>query len=388
VNRRNFVTAAAGTLAAAGKVLGANDRIRLGLIGNGGRCTLLSTHLKALQGHEVVMTSDVYQPRREAMAQKMGAPAKPVRDYHEVLDSKDVDAVVIASPDHWHARMVLDAVAAGKDVYCEKPVTHTIAEGEPLIAGVEKSGRVVATGTQQRSWDHFIQGKALVESGKLGQIALAQCYWYQNYNRAKRPADAGTIDAAKLDWKSWLGTAPDQPFAEIKYRRWRWFWDFGGGAFTDLMTHWIDVIMWYMNSPVPQTVSAFGAVHVNHELQCPDTVNAAIEFPNNYTAVYTGTMIESLEDGGIVLRGTDAMMKLTRGGFDIYREGKGRGGQLPEPELSVKSTGDGTRTNLQNWLDCIRSRKQPNANIRAGVEAARTSHLANQAMREGRRITV
>jgi predicted dehydrogenase len=247
---------------------------------------------------------------------------------------------------------------------------------------------VVATGTQQRSWDHFIQAKELVQGGKLGQIALAQCYWYQNYHRPQRPADAGAIDAAKLDWKSWLGTAPEQPFSEIRYRRWRWFWDFGGGAFTDLMTHWIDVIMWYMGSPMPRTVSAFGAVHVNHDLELPDTVNAAIEFPNNYTAVYTGTMIESLEDGGIVLRGTDAMMKLTRAGFDIYAEGKSRGGQLPPPELSVKSTGDGTKTNLQNWLDCIRSRKQPNANIRAGVEAARTSHLANQAMREGRRITL
>ena len=322
------------------------------------------------------------------MAAKMGPQARPVRDYREVLDSKEVDAVVIATPDHWHARMVLEAVAAGKDVYCEKPVTHTIAEGGPLIAAVEKSGRVVATGTQQRSWDHFIQAKALVAGGKLGQIALAQCYWYQNYHHTRRPADAGGIDAAKLDWKAWLGPAPEQPFSELRYRRWRWFWDFGGGAFTDLMTHWIDVIMWYMNSPEPLTVSAFGAVHVNFELECPDTVNAAIEFPNNYTAVYTGTMIESLEDGGIVLRGTDAMMKLTRAGFDIYAEGKGRGTQLPEPELSVKSTGDGTRTNLQNWLDCIRSRKQPNADIRAGVEAARTSHLANQAMREGRRITM
>jgi len=138
---------------------------------------------------------------------------------------------------------------------------------------------------------------------------------------------------------------------------------------------------------MPRTVQAFGAVHVNHELELPDTVNASIEFPNNYTAVYTGTMIESLEDGGIVLRGTDAMMKLTRSGFDIYEEGKSRGGQLPPPELSVKSTGDGTKTNLNNWIDCMRTRKQQNANIRAGVEAASMSHLTNQAMREGRRLT-
>jgi predicted dehydrogenase len=385
VNRRNFVTTAAGTIAAAGRIPGANDRIRVALIGTGGRCNGLATHLKSIPGNEVVLACDVYPPRREAMCEKMGPQAKPVHDYRKVLDSRDVDAVVIAAPDHWHTRMVLDAVAAGKDVYCEKPVTHSVAEGEPLIAGVEKSGRVVATGTQQRSWEHFIQARQLVQDGKLGQIALAECYWYQNYHVQRR---GDPIDASKVDWKTWLGGAPDQPYSELKYRRWRWFWDFGGGAFTDLMTHWIDVIMWYMNSPSPRTVQAFGATHVNREFECPDTVSAAIEFPNNYTAIYNGTMIESLEDGGIVLRGTEAMMKLTRSGFDIYQEGKGRGSQLPPPELSVKSAGDGTKSNLANWLDCVRSRKQPNANIRAGVEAARTSHLANQAMREGRRITL
>jgi predicted dehydrogenase len=388
VNRRNFVTAAAGTVAATSRILGANDRIRLGLIGTGGRCGLLSTHLKQLPGNEVLLTSDVYQPRREAMAEKMGPQAKPVADYRAVLDSKDIDAVVIATPDFWHAPMVLAAVAAGKDVYVEKPVTHTIAEGEPLIAGVEKSGRIVATGTQQRSWDHFIQAKELVAGGKLGQVVLAQCYWYQNYHRALGPADTSSIDPGKLDWKSWLGASPDQPFEAIRYRRWRWFWDFGGGAFTDLMTHWIDVIMWYMNSPVLQSVTASGAVHVNRDLECPDTVNASIEFPNNYTAIYYGAMIGALEDGGIVLRGTDAMMKLSRSGFEVYEEGKTRGGVLPPPAIAVKSTGDGTRTNLENWLDCIRSRKQPNAHIRAGVEAANTAHRANQSMRENRRIVV
>jgi predicted dehydrogenase len=288
--------------------------------------------------------------------------------------------------------MLLEAVAAGKDVYCEKPVTHKLSEGDRLIAGVEKSGRVVATGTQQRSWAHYLQAKDLVQSGKLGQVTLAQCYWYQNYlNRGARPADRGSgIDAAKLDWKRWLGPAPEQPFSEIRYRRWRWFWDFGGGALTDLMTHWIDVIQWYMESPALQSVQAFGAIHAVKELECPDTVNACMQFPNNYTAIYYGTMTGSIEDGGIVLRGTDATMNLTRQGFTIYREGAPRvpGTYLPAPEMVVPSAGDGTRTNLENWIDCIRSRKLPNAHIRAGVEAARTSHLANQALRERRVITV
>src|SRR5205085_7170362 len=129
-----------------------------------------------------------------------------------------------------------------------------LSEGEKLIGEVERSGRVVASGTQQRSWDHYLLAKQMVDAGRLGQITLAQCYWYQDYLRERRPETE--IDVSKLDWKKWLGPAPDQPFDPIKFRRWRFFWDFGGGIFTDLMTHWIDVIQWFMKSPRPQTVTA------------------------------------------------------------------------------------------------------------------------------------
>lgn len=391
MNRRDFVTATAtGTLLANGRVLGANDRIRIGLIGTGGRCMYLASLLKALPGTEIVAACDVYEPRRLAAVEKMGPQTRAVEDYRAVLDDRGIDAVVVGAPDHWHTPMTLDAVAAGKDVYCEKPVTHTVAEGARLIAGVEKSGRVVATGTQQRSWDHFVLAKELVDSGRLGEITLVQCYWYQNYLGRPRPANpADQIDPAKLDWKRWLGSAPEQAFSETKYRRWRFFWDFGGGIFTDLMTHWIDVIMWFMKSPVLQSVQASGATHVLHDLQCPDTVNCCIQFPNNYTAIYYGTMNGSLEGGGIIFRGSQATMKLTRDGVWVYREGKipAEGTNMPEPDVIVRSTGDGTRTNLQNWLDSIRSRKTPNANVRVAVEAANVSHLANQAMRTGKTAT-
>jgi len=318
----------------------------------------------------------------------MGPQAKPATDYREVLNRSDIDAVVIGAPDHWHVPMTLDATAAGKDVYVEKPVTHTIEEGDKLIAGVEKSKRVVATGTQQRSWDHYLLAKQLVEGGRLGQITLAEMYWYQNYVRPASQESKKEIDSSRLDWKSFLGSAPDQPFAPIKYRQWRFFWDFGGGIFTDLMTHWIDVVQWFMKSPSPTSVEAAGSKHALHEWQCPDTVNASILFPQNFTAVYTGTMVSSLEDGGIIFRGSQGVMKLTRTGFWLYRESNERRNdrELPEADMIVRSTDDGTRANLANWLDCIRSRAVPNANVRAGVEAARTSHLANLAMRDGKMI--
>src|SRR5689334_1455016 len=147
----------------------------------------LARLLQGLPGNEIIAACDAYEPRRLEAAERMGPQTKPTGDYREVLGRTDIDAVVIGAPDHWHVPMTLDAVAAGKDVYCEKPVTHSIDEGGKLIAGVEKSGRVVATGTQQRSWDHYVLARQLIQSGRLGQITLAEMYWYQNYVRAQEP---------------------------------------------------------------------------------------------------------------------------------------------------------------------------------------------------------
>jgi len=387
MNRRSFLHTAAA-VAAARRALGANDRIRIGLIGTGGRCQYLGTILKGLTGTEMVTACDVYEPRRLQAAEKMGSQTTAVADYRAVLDRKDIDAVVIGSPDHWHVPMTVAAVAAGKDVYVEKPVTHQPEEADRLIQAVEKSGRVVATGTQQRSWDHYLLAKQIVESGRLGRITLVQCYWYQNALRRPRPDVA--LEPAKLDWENWLGSAPRRPFDAVRFRRWRFFWDYGGGILTDLMTHWIDVIQWFMDSPQPKTVQATGSLHAVPDWECPDTVNAAIVFPQGYTVVYNGTMVGSLDGGGIVFRGSEGMMKLTRDGFQVYREGQipAEGTAMPEPSIAVKSTGDGTVTNLQNWLDCLRSRKPPNAHVRAGVEGVRTAHLANQAMRTGKTLSL
>jgi predicted dehydrogenase len=271
-------------------------------------------------------------------------------------------------------------------VYVEKPVTHDISEGDKLISGVDQSKRVVATGTQQRSWEHYLLARQLVQGGRLGQITLAEMYWYQNYIHPTWQDPESEIDVSRLNWQQFLGGAPDQPFDPLRFKRWRFFWDFGGGIFTDLMTHWIDVVQWFMNSPAPQSVQAAGSKHAIPQWQCPDTVNASMVFPQNFTAVYNGTMVSSIDDGGIILRGSGGVMKLTRDGFWVYREGAQLRGDrgMSEPDIAVKSGEDGTLTNLRNWLDCIRTRAVPNANVRAGVEAARTSHLANLAMKQGK----
>lgn len=392
-SRRQFLTQSARRLSvgvavfsalSAAKVLGANDRIRLGAIGTGGRTRYLMNLLKKLPGNEQVAVCDVYEPNLLEANALLEGGARQYTDYRQLLESREIDAVVIGSPDHWHQQMTIDAVNAGKDVYVEKPISHSIEEGVEMVRVVEASGRVVQTGTQQRSWEHFILGKQIVDSGKLGQITFGQAYWYQNYAARKRLPD---LNVAKLDWKRWLGPAPDQPVKPERYFLWRWYWDFGGGALTDLMTHWIDVIQWYMSTPAPQTALTSGNLYAS-SWECPDTINCVLEFPKNYTVVYTGTMASRIDDGGFELRGTKGTLKVDRAHLAFFAEESRNlpGTQAPEPEILIRSQGDGTVQHLQNFLDCIRSRKIPTAGIRVAHEAARTSHIGNLSLKLGRKV--
>ena len=250
-NRRTFFAAASGlalgTRMATAKAQGANNRIRIGVIGTGGRARGLMNHLKRLPGNELVAICDVYEPRMLQAAEIAGATATKVADYRRILDDRGIDAVVIGTPDHWHKTITLDAVAAGKDVYVEKPVSHTIAEGAEMVKVIEASKQIVQTGTQQRSWEHWVLGKEIIDSGRLGQITFVQTYWYQH----ARAGNYTPVAMDKLDWKRWLGPAADQPFRPERFYQWRHYWDFGGGCLTDLMTHWIDVVHWYMDVDAP-----------------------------------------------------------------------------------------------------------------------------------------
>ena len=371
-NRRSFLTGAAFAALSQSRVLGANDRVRLGAIGTGGRSRELLHAAQVAGGNEIVAVCDVYAPRRAEKIEKFAPGGKEYVDYKELLDRKDIDAVVIASPDHWHVPMALDSVAAGKDVYVEKPVTHTIDEGEKLIAGVRASNRIVQCGMQQRSWEHFATAVEMIQGGKLGKVTQVRTYWFQNYGRRNPPP----VDTALLDWKRWLGSAPQQPFEPDRFLTWRWYWDFGGGAMTDLFTHWVDVVHWAMREDMPKTGQMTGSKYRFPQRDCPDTLDAAFEYPG-FLVSYDGTMVSSVDDGGLEFRGTGATMKLNRGHLRVFEEGK-RGAQ---PQFEVLSKEDGTIAHMRNFLDCVRSRKQPNAPVETGVAAARAGHLGNMAFR-------
>jgi predicted dehydrogenase len=389
-NRRRFLgtTLAGGAALAVGPrlapaaALGANDRIRIGVVGTGGRARYLMRLLKELPGCELVAVSDVYEPRMLEAAEIAGSAAAKHADYRRVLDDEAVHAVVIGSPDHWHLRMATDAVAAGKDVYLEKPISHTIEEGDAFLKLAEGQKQVVQTGTQQRSWEHFALGKQIVDSGKLGQVTFVHTYWHQRMGIGAWP----DVDLGKLDWKAWLGPAPDQPWSPERFFRWRHFRDFGGGVLTDLLTHWIDVVHWYLGVTTPQAAVVTSAKYRIKTMDWPDTVTATLEYPKDFMVTHTGTYASSIDDGGLEFRGDEATLKVDRERLAVYSEASRKGQpwrMTPEPEILVRSQADGTSTHLANWLDCIRSRKTPNAPLRVGVEAARAAHIANQSLLAG-----
>src|ERR1700691_3310213 len=374
LNRRSFLIAHGRTALASTRVLGANDTLRIGVIGAGGRMRgLLEAADKSAQ-YQIAAVSDVYAPHRDAVKERSKGIATTHLDYREVLE-QDVDAVIIASPDHWHVRMAVDALAAGKDVYLEKPVTHTLEEGAVLTHAVRSSKQILQCGMQQRSWLHFRDAVDLIQGGALGRVTQVRTYWWQNYNQAGWTPKP--VDSQALDWKLWLGSAPDQPYSLEKFYRWRWFWNFGGGAMTDLFAHWIDVVHWAMKSDQPREAQMLADKYIFEEWDCPDTVQAALRYPG-FDVVYEGMMSSSIDDGGLEFRGTEATLKIDRSGFGIYREAVP---SAQNPILTEESFRDGTVTHMQNFFECIKTRKEPNAPVEAGIAAARAGHIANLAYR-------
>ena len=342
-SRRVFLTTASGVVVGArmagASVQGANNRVRVAIIGTGGRARGLMNQLKPIAGVEIVALCDVFEPRLLQAAEIAGPAALKTDEYRRILDNREIDAVLIGSPDHWHKQMTLDAVAAGKDVYVEKPVSHTIEEGAEMVKAIEASKQIVQTGTQQRSWEHYIRGKEIVESGKLGQITFVQAYWYQH---ARQGQWRRTTMPDKLDWKRWLGPAKDQPFRPERFYQWRHFWDFGGGCLTDLMTHWIDVVHWYMNVEAPISAYSSGKNYNQKMWEAPDTVDDDARVPEG---LHLRLSRHLRQPGGRwragVPRRARARLKIDRARLAFYKDDApyATGTLTPEPEILIPSNG-------------------------------------------------
>ncbi|MBI2807601.1 MAG: Gfo/Idh/MocA family oxidoreductase [Planctomycetes bacterium] len=395
-SRRNFLAATATaaatsalTLPASAQPLGANERINIGLIGTGGRCRHLMPALAKVPNIRMMALCDVYEPNLQ-LAQKLAEPkAYTTRDYHALLARKDIHAVLIASPDHWHTPMTIDAMAAGKDVYVEKPLTHKMSEGAQIIAALAKHRRIVQVGTQQRSMPHIIRAKELINAGRIGTVHKVRMTWNRNSDRVRRGQP--NADPKRLDWKRFLGNAPAQDFDAYRFRNWRWFWDFGNGILTDLMVHWLDVAHWVLNVDHPEKAVTIGDFNTARDVwQTPDTIQTLLSY-RNVQMHFEGTFCNARPGAMIEFMGTEGSVYIDRGRFELIPEPRFPKNKPAEMILGKGPRGrdfyltpDGERLHLQNWIDCLRSRRQPSAPISAGVSAAGAAHLGNQAYRQNR----
>ncbi len=396
VSRRTFIRQSshasaalfAGGYLATSRGYAANESLNIACIGTGGRCSVLMDTLKQFPGVNLMAVCDVWTKHISRGLKSSHEGAVSTQFYEELLSRKDIDAVVIATSDHWHVPITIDACDAGKDVYVEKPLTHSLEEGERVIEAQKRTQRIVQVGMQQRSMTHLIEAKKLFEKKALGEVCKVHLTWNRNHERSPKPSY--NINPDSINWKRFLGSAPTQPFDEYRYRNWRWFWDFGGGIFTDLMVHYLDVANWFLDLGTPSTATSIGN-HFNKEgiWETPDTVQTLLQYDSPKTQVYfEGTFSNARNAAMMEYMGTKATLYADRGRYELHPE-RNSDVEYQELVLGERPKGsdffkkpNGTLLHMDNWLECIRTRKEPNAPVKAGVQAAATAHLANKALRE------
>jgi predicted dehydrogenase len=382
MERRSFL---AGAVAASQmRVQGANDRVRAGIIGAGGRGRYLISQFKEL-GVDVASVCDVYQPNLDAGVKEASTGARPLRDYRRLLDDKSLDAVVVATPDHWHARMVIDAVEAGKDVYVEKPLAHTIPEGFAIIEAVRRTRRVVQVGMQRRSAELFLQAKQIMDEGRPGDIRLVTSAWYNNQASLSDRKLAGD-----LDWKQWLGSAPERPVDSLRFFNWYYFWDYSGGLLVGQAAHIVDCIQWLMKSKAPLAVTCSGARPGLAGAEVPETATIAIEYPENYLATFTlgykAMRYNAFNDQIKQFHGNKARFDVGREWYALYPESNAVEMKPSVEQRKPGSFNTATISHVRNFLECIASRKDPNAPVEAGQATNIVLVMALESLRTGRRL--
>src|SRR5579862_1288610 len=385
------------TFAAFSKKMAASDRIHVAAIGiNGmGWADLLSS-LKQ-PGVEVVMLCDTDKnvlDKRMADLAKLNVDISKIKttgDYRRVLDNKDVDVVIIGTPDHWHALIMIEACAAGKDVYVEKPVGNSIGECRMMVAAQKKYNRAVQGGQWQRSQKHFQDALDFVYSGQLGNIRTVKVWCYQDWMKPG-PVVPNTPPPPGVDYKTWLGPAPTREFNSSRFHfNFRWFWDYAGGLMTDWGVHLLDYGLLGMKAGNPKTIAALGGDFAYPDLyqETPDTLTTLYEF-DHFNLVWDSAMGIGNgsygRDHGIAYIGNNATLVLSRGGWEIIDEKKNKN---KVHKSLAKVSDDGIARHWVNFIDAVRSRKTEDLNcpIEAGAHVATVAQMGNIAFRSGKKLT-
>lgn len=372
-DRRHFIAGAAG-LAGATR-LSANDKPTYGLIAAGGRGRYLSRAFTQL-GAQCVAVCDAYEPNMEA-ALKDTPGAKKFIEHEALLAMPGIDFVICAGPDHWHVPHLLDALKAGKDVYTEKPLARTLAEGARAVKAVKASGKIVQVGMQRRSAPSLHEAKKIIDAGKLGRITMTKAQW--NWNTS-RPLNNSPLEG-ELHWNRFLGSAPKRPVEPMRWRSWRVFKDYAGGNMTDQGTHLMDVVLWFTGKGVPKSAVAQGYIAKMTGAEHPDVFSAVFDHGDMLTT-WTLDYANAYENGWqILFMGDEGTMRLDDAGVTVWKE---PWHQNRTPIVEMKAPVP-IEPHIQNFLDCIKSRQQPNCTVEIAQAAVAGPHLANIAMFEGRK---
>ena len=397
--RRQFVqvTAAAGaaTVLRTRGVLGANERINVGIIGCGGRGSADWQRFLKQPDVNPVAACDVYAPFLAKATE--GTPIAPLKDFRRLLDRKDIDAVIVATPDHWHALHAVMACEAGKDVYCEKPLSLTVREGRLMADAAHKYGRIVQTGSQQRSGAHYQKAVKLVQDGGIGPVHKITAGFTRNVVPGFVARELKSGLTADLDWDMWLGPAPQVPFDPYRcIYHFRWFWNHSGGQMTNFGAHDLDIARWALQAKAPASVAAFGG---RYELkdggETPDVQEVIYNFPEatlgggkGCLVTWTGREIGSSPGEPLVFHGTKGTLALSRRGYKITPETWKGDPPSDTPAMApMQEPGSEMDTaHVRDFLDCVKSRKAPIANVDEGHRTATMCHLGNIATRLGRSV--
>jgi predicted dehydrogenase len=390
-SRRAFLAGGAGTAVSAVRALGANDRIRVGVIGTGGRGQYLMKELKKVAAVDFVAVCDVYSVRRDQAAGIAGGSPRTFNDHRQLLDLKDIDAVIVATPDHWHSAITVDACNAGKDVYVEKPMVHYPKDGQAIVKAARANKRIVQVGMQARAIPHFQEARRrYVESGIIGKVGLVRT-WYDANRGYTQVAPPGMERKPEgLDWDRWLGPGPKVAWNPgIYFSPYKWL-HYDGGMIMGIGIHVIDSAHQFMNLTRPLSAVAGGGVYYYDDgRDTPDVINVVLEYPQKLNVTFEAEiMTAGMRDSfaGLELKGTG-------GALMVLRYDRELGWQYtPNPKFSkeppAKAPGDPANAEwlIQNWLECIRTRQKPVANEEQGYYSAMACFMGREAYRTKSRV--
>jgi predicted dehydrogenase len=411
LDRRNFIKRAAFTTAGASismrglttnRVLGANDRILVGLIGSGRQGT---SNAEKFQEHGAAIGGicDVYQPNldqaKQGLAAREGAVPATYTDFRRLLDNKDIDVIINATPDHWHALPMVMACEAGKDVFVEKPTSVAVEEGRKMVEAARKHKRVVQVGLWQRSQAHFQKAVQIVQDGLIGKVTFVRMWNYSNIYPEGIGNPPDSDPPAGLDWDMWLGPAPKVPFnwnrfgvGKDRWSTFRYFYDYANGWLGDWCIHLLDIVQWAMKVDGPAAISASGSkFYLRDNSDTPDTLQVTFEYPN-FIATYENRLLNANsmygKGYGIEFHGSDGTMFLDRSGFQVFpeesRSKTGKGERTAA--MQMKQVDDGLYNHVGNLLECMKTRNLPACDVETGHRSSSACLLGNVALRSKERI--